>query len=181
MLKFLPALDQTLELEAVITCTNPPPPEAIGPGEDLEERTRKLGNPSLGRRISGKVVRRRRSPGRLSCRRQRPWSHPPPWLNPGWVSPMSPHHFRPNNSSSCGAAMAAAVPVSQRPVGSPPSILPVTAEIRKQTYPFTWWIWALHRHLDGSSFINSVSRWTMLPCTRSMKPWTYFMEFSIQK
>jgi hypothetical protein len=38
----------TLELEAIIACTNPPPPEAIGPGEDLEERTGKLENPSFG-------------------------------------------------------------------------------------------------------------------------------------
>jgi hypothetical protein len=48
MPEFLQALDQTLELKAVIACTNPPPPKAIGPWEDLEERTRKLGNPSLG-------------------------------------------------------------------------------------------------------------------------------------
>jgi hypothetical protein len=48
MPKFLPALDQTLELKVVIACTNPPPPEAIGLGDDLEERTRKLGSPSLG-------------------------------------------------------------------------------------------------------------------------------------
>jgi hypothetical protein len=47
MPEFLAALDQTIELEAVIACTNPLPPEAIGPGEDLEKRTRKLGNPSL--------------------------------------------------------------------------------------------------------------------------------------
>jgi hypothetical protein len=45
---FLPALDQTLELEVVIACTHPLPLEAIGPGENLEERTRKLWNPSLG-------------------------------------------------------------------------------------------------------------------------------------
>jgi hypothetical protein len=37
MTEFLPALDQTLELEVVIACNNPPPPEAIGLGEDLEE------------------------------------------------------------------------------------------------------------------------------------------------
>jgi hypothetical protein len=48
MPKFLPALDQTLELEAFIACTNPPPPEAIGLGEYLEGRMRKLANPSLG-------------------------------------------------------------------------------------------------------------------------------------
>jgi hypothetical protein len=46
--EFLPAFDQTLELEEDVSSTNLPPLEAIGPGEDLEERTRKLGNPSLG-------------------------------------------------------------------------------------------------------------------------------------
>jgi hypothetical protein len=46
--EFLPALDQTLELEANVASTNSPPPEAIGPGKDLEERMRKLRNPSLG-------------------------------------------------------------------------------------------------------------------------------------
>jgi hypothetical protein len=48
MPEFLPALDQTLELEAVAACTNPLSPEAFGLGEDLEERMRKLGNPCLG-------------------------------------------------------------------------------------------------------------------------------------
>jgi hypothetical protein len=46
--EFLSALDQTLELKADVASTNSLPPEAIGPGEDLEERTRNLGNPSLG-------------------------------------------------------------------------------------------------------------------------------------
>jgi hypothetical protein len=48
MPEFLPSLDQTLELKAVIAFTNPLLPKAIGPEKDLEERTRKLGNPSLG-------------------------------------------------------------------------------------------------------------------------------------
>jgi hypothetical protein len=39
MPEFLPALDQTLEHEAVVTCNNPPPPKAFGLGKDLEERT----------------------------------------------------------------------------------------------------------------------------------------------
>jgi hypothetical protein len=47
MPEFLPALDQTLELQAVVACTNPLPHKAFGPGEDLEERMRKLENPSL--------------------------------------------------------------------------------------------------------------------------------------
>jgi hypothetical protein len=46
--EFLPALDRTLELKADIASTNSLPPEAIGPGKDLEERMRKLGNPLLG-------------------------------------------------------------------------------------------------------------------------------------
>jgi hypothetical protein len=46
--EFLLALDQTLELEADVASTNSPPPEAIELQEDLEERMRKLGNPSLG-------------------------------------------------------------------------------------------------------------------------------------
>jgi hypothetical protein len=46
--EFLPALDQTLELEADVVSTNSPPPETIGPGKDLEERTGKLKNPTLG-------------------------------------------------------------------------------------------------------------------------------------
>jgi hypothetical protein len=48
MSEFLPALDQTLELEANVASTNSPPPEAIGLREDLEERMMNLGNPSLG-------------------------------------------------------------------------------------------------------------------------------------
>jgi hypothetical protein len=45
--EFLPTLDRTLELEVDVASTNLPPPEAIGLGKDLEERTRKLRNPSL--------------------------------------------------------------------------------------------------------------------------------------
>jgi hypothetical protein len=47
-LEFLPTLDQTLELKAEVVSTNSPPPEAIRPGKDLEERTGKLRNPTLG-------------------------------------------------------------------------------------------------------------------------------------
>jgi hypothetical protein len=46
--EFLPALDRILEIKADIVSTNSLPPEAIGPREDLEERTRKLRNPTLG-------------------------------------------------------------------------------------------------------------------------------------
>jgi hypothetical protein len=46
--KFLPALDQTLELEEDVMSTNSPPPVPIGLGKDLEERTGKLRNPTLG-------------------------------------------------------------------------------------------------------------------------------------
>jgi hypothetical protein len=54
--EFLPALDQTLELETDIMSTNSPPPEAIELGKDLEERTRKLRDPTLGSESLGEAV-----------------------------------------------------------------------------------------------------------------------------
>jgi hypothetical protein len=43
MPEFLHALDQTLELKAVVTCTNPPPLKAIGPGGILRRERGSLG------------------------------------------------------------------------------------------------------------------------------------------
>jgi hypothetical protein len=99
VLEFLSALDRTLELEAGVTSTKSPSPEAIGLGKDLEERTRKLGNPSLGSKGIGWGRAPQSKPGRLSHRCPPPWSHSPPRLNLGWVSLMAPHHFRPNDLS----------------------------------------------------------------------------------
>jgi hypothetical protein len=56
-----------------------------------------------------------------------------------------------------------------------------TLPIRSRHTPSHRLIQALHRDLDSSGFMKSVSRWTALPCTRSMKLWTYSMEFLIEK
>jgi hypothetical protein len=56
-----------------------------------------------------------------------------------------------------------------------------TLPIRSRHTPSHRLIQALNCHLDSSGFMKSVSRWTALSCTRSMKPWTYSMEFLIEK
>jgi hypothetical protein len=56
-----------------------------------------------------------------------------------------------------------------------------TLPIRSRHTPSHRLIQALNCDLDSSGFMKSVSRWTALSCTRSMKPWTYSMEFLIEK
>jgi hypothetical protein len=97
--KFLSALDRTPELEADVASTNLSPPKAIGPGKGLEERTRKLGNPSLGSEGLGCGRAPLSKPRRSSRHRLPPWSHSPPRLSLGWVSPMPRHQFKPNDLS----------------------------------------------------------------------------------
>jgi hypothetical protein len=76
--KFLPALDQTLELEEDVMSTNSPPPVPIGLGKDLEERTGKLRNPTLGSEGLGWGRALPSKLRRSSCRCPPPWSHSPP-------------------------------------------------------------------------------------------------------
>jgi hypothetical protein len=74
--EFLPALDQTLELEVDVAGTNSPPPEAIGPGMILRRERGSLGTHPLGRRsLEGAAHRHRfqsRGPAVVSFPRGRP-------------------------------------------------------------------------------------------------------------
>jgi hypothetical protein len=72
------------------------------------------------------------------------------------------------------------VAVTKGETGQPP-VQRSTLPIRSRHAPSHWLIQALHHDLDSSGSMKSVSWWTALPCTRSMKPWTYSMVFLIEK
>jgi hypothetical protein len=78
------------------------------------------------------------------------------------------------------ALCSARVAITEGETGQP-SVRRSTLSIRSRHTPSHRLIQALHRDLDSSGFMKSVSRWTVLPCTRSMKPWTYSIEFLIEK
>jgi hypothetical protein len=74
--KFLPTLDQTLELEEDVAGTNLPPPEAIVPGRILRRELGSLGTHPSGRRSLGGAAHRHRfqsrGPAVVSFPRGRP-------------------------------------------------------------------------------------------------------------